>query len=169
MFPRVLILRSLAALAFAAVVVASATSGITAAPAPASSFAGTWTVEQIPPGGAARRQGTLTVTRNGNALAGTMRLDDADVPLSNVRESGGIISFSATLPGSPGLVLNYSGAIRGNELGVASQDFGSGSYTLTARRAGGASPAQVAEAAPVAPPGAAASRPPAASAPPPQP
>ena len=56
-----------------------------------------------------------------------MRLDGTDVPLSNVRESGGIISFSATVPGSPGTVLNYSGAIQGNQLGVASQDLGSGS------------------------------------------
>ena len=71
---------------------------------------------------------------------------------SNVRENGGIISFSAPSPGSPGLVLNYSGAIQGNQLGVASQDLGSGSYTLTARRTRGAPQAQVAQTAPAAPP-----------------
>jgi len=169
MFQLVLTLRSLAApafaaLAFAALILASATSDSAAAPAPSGAFVGTWTMEQIPPGGAARRQGTLTVTRSGDALAGTMRVGGTDVPLSNVRESGGIISFSTTMPGSPGLVLNYSGAIRGNELGVASQDFGSGSYTLTARRAGGAAQAQ-AKTAPAAPPRAAAApRAPAATA-----
>ncbi len=182
MFQLVLTLRSFAALAFAALafaalafaalILASATSDSAAAPAPSGAFVGTWTMEQIPPGGAARRQGTLTVTRSGNALAGTIRVDGTDVPLSNVRESDGIISFSTTMPGSPGLVLNYSGAIRGNELGVASQDFGSGSYTLTARRAGGVAQAQ-AQTAPAAPPprAAAAPRAPAAtaSAPPPQP
>src|SRR5262245_22627745 len=107
--------------AFAAMVGTSATSVASAAPAP-SSFIGTWTMEQIPPGGTPRAPGTITITRNGNALAGTMNLGGTEVPLSNVSDAQGIISFSAPLPGSPGLVLNYSGAIQGNQLGVASQD-----------------------------------------------
>ena len=56
-------------------------------------------MEQIPPGGTPRRQGTITIARNGDALAGTMRLDGTEVPLSNVRENGGIISFSVPAPG----------------------------------------------------------------------
>src|SRR4030095_14957568 len=135
----------------AALVVAFATtSGGSGAPAP-SSFVGTWTMEQIPPGGTPRGQGTITIRQNGNALAGTMRLNGTDVPLSNISENGGIISFSAPAPGNPALVLTYSGAVRGNQLGVASQDLGNGSYTLTAQRARGAPQAQVAQAAPAAP------------------
>ena len=102
-----------------------------------NAFDGTWTMEQIPPGGTPRRQGTLVIVRNGNALFGTMRLNGIDVPLANVGENGGIVSFSVPVPDSPGLVVNYSGAIQGNQLGVASQDLGNGSYTLTARRTGG--------------------------------
>jgi len=144
-------LRFLVVLALTALLLASAPNTSDAAPAPGG-FAGTWTIEQIPPGGTPRRQGTLTVTQNGGALAGTMRLDGRDVPLSNVRESGGIISFSAPAAGSPGLMLNYSGAIQGNQLGVASQELGSGSYTVTARRTRGAPQAQVAQTAPATPP-----------------
>ncbi len=143
-------LRFLFAPALAALLLVSAIPDSDAAPAPAG-FAGTWAIEQIPPGGTPRRQGTITITQSGAGLAGTMRLDGADMPLSNVRETGGIISFSAPVPGSPGLALNYSGAIQGNQLGVASQDFGSGSYTLTARRTRGAPQAQIAQAAPPAP------------------
>jgi alpha-galactosidase len=117
------------------------------APAP-SRFAGTWVVEQVAPGGAQRRQGILTIRQNGNALSGVMRLNGSDFPLANVRESDGIISFSAGAPDDARVMLNYSGAVRGNELGVASQDLGSGSYTLTAQRADAPAPTQTAKAAP---------------------
>ena len=131
---------------FAALVAISVASVTIAAPAPGA-FMGTWAIEQIPPGGTPRQQGTITITRSGNAFAGTMNLGGTEVPLTNVNDNGGIISFSAPLPGSPGLVLNYSGAIQGNQLGVASQDLGAGSYTLTAQRRGGPQ-SQVAQAAP---------------------
>jgi alpha-galactosidase len=145
----------------AALVAASAPSVTIAAPAPGA-FIGTWAIEQIPPGGTPRQQGTITITRNGDALAGAMNLGGTEVPLTNVNDNGGIISFSAPLSGSLGLVLNYSGAIQGNQLGVASQDLGAGSYTLTAQRRGGAQ-SQVAQAAPASDAKAAA---PLASAPP---
>ena len=118
-----------------------------AAPAP-SGFVGAWTIEQIPPGGTPRRQGTIIIARNGDALTGTMRIDGREVPLSNISESSGIISFRVPAPDNPGLVLTYSGAIQGTQLGVASQDLGNGSYTLTARRAQSTQQAQVAKAAP---------------------
>src|SRR6185503_19986443 len=107
-------------LVFAAVVAASAISATIAAPAP-SPFVGTWMMEQIPPGGSPRVQGTIVNRQNANSLAWAMDLAGVQVPLSNVNDNGpGIISFSAPLPGSRGTVLNYSGAIQGNQLGVAS-------------------------------------------------
>jgi hypothetical protein len=123
-------------------------AGAVAAPAPArSNLAGTWSVEQIAPGGSSRQQGTLTVTQNGNELAGVLRFQGAEVPLANLRESDGIISFSTRVPDRPAVTLNYSGAVRGNQLGMASQDLGSGSYTLVAQRAGATpAPAQTATA-----------------------
>jgi alpha-galactosidase len=139
-------------LAFVALVLVGVDGSANAAPAP-SGFVGTWTAEQIPPGGAPRRQGTLVITQNGGALTGVMRLDRGEVPLANVRESDGIISFSVRAPEN-GVTLNYSGAIRGNQLGVASQDLGSGSYTLTGQRAGTSPPPQVAQTPAASPPAA---------------
>src|SRR5262245_17033112 len=115
---------SLLALACLGLALVSAVSASGAAAPPPSSLTGTWTVEQVPPGGTPRRSGTLVVTRNGNALTGTMRLEGTTVPLSNVSESDGIISFTARIPGNPGVTLNYSGAVRNNQIGMASQDLG---------------------------------------------
>jgi hypothetical protein len=141
-----------------------------AAPA-APSFVGAWSVEQIPPGGTPRRQGTIVISRNGPQLVGTMRVDGMEVPLSNISESNGIISFSVPSGDELRVVLTYSGAIQGNTLGVASQDLGTGSYTLTAQRLR-AGQAQVAQATPAPPPPPAPAAPPppaAAPAPPPPP
>src|SRR6185503_181033 len=66
---------------------------------------GTWLMEQIPPGGSPRVQGTIVIRQNGNSLAGAMDLAGVQVPLSNVNDNGaGIISFSAPLPWSQGTV-----------------------------------------------------------------
>ena len=43
-------------------------------------------------------QDTLIITRNSHALSGVMRLNGSDVPLANITESNGLISFSATFP-----------------------------------------------------------------------
>src|SRR5689334_10129223 len=94
MVERVMFRASLRALRVS--LVASAAAWLAdAAPAP-SNFIGTWTIEQIPPGGSPRLQGTITITRSGNALSGTMTLGGTEVPLANVNDNGGgIISFSA--------------------------------------------------------------------------
>ncbi len=150
--------------AFAALIGAWTASDSQAAPAP-SGLVGAWTMEQIPPGGTPRRQGTIVIARNGDALTGTMRVDGTEVPLSNISESSGIISFRVPAPDNSGVVLTYSGAIQGTQLGVASQDLGNGSYTLTARRLQNTQQAQAAKAAP--PPAAARPAAPAAPAAPP--
>ena len=141
---------------FAAVIGAGAALEGQAAPAPPG-FVGAWTMEQIPPGGTPRRQGTIIIARNGDALTGTMRVDGTEVPLSNITESSGIISFRVPAPDNSGVILTYSGAIQGTQLGVASQDLGTGSYTLTARRLQNTQQAQVAKAAPPAAAGASSS------------
>ena len=61
------------------------------------SFAGA-TVEQTLSGASSQGQGTVIITRSGNALSGVMRLNGTDVPLANVAESDGFISFSTTFP-----------------------------------------------------------------------
>jgi hypothetical protein len=122
----------------AVLVVVLAGTLVTAAPAP-SSFVGSWRMEHRPPGGSPG-QGILVITQNGDELAGVMRLERTNVQLTNVRESEGIISFSMRAADAPNVTLNFSGAIRGSDLGVASQDLGNGSYTLTGKR--GAAPAQ---------------------------
>ena len=47
---------------------------------------------------AGRGNDTVTITRLQNGLSGTMRLNGTDVPLTNVTESDGFISFSTTFP-----------------------------------------------------------------------
>jgi alpha-galactosidase len=135
---------------FAALAFMSSAADCAAAPSPRS-FAGVWTVEQIPPSGSPRSEGTLIVTENDGVLAGVLRLGGAEVPLSNVSEDGTIISFRASAPDRPGLMLTYSGLIQGNQFGVSSQDLGSGPYTLTAQRSRARPPEQVAQTAPPVP------------------
>src|SRR5258705_4958002 len=137
----------LAVIALAMVILAPAAS---AAPgAAASPFVGSWTVEQVPPGGGPHTQGTLVLTQNGNELSGVLRLNGAQFPVSDVDDTGGVLSFTVMLPGN--ITLHYIGALMNDELGLASEDEGRGSYTLTARRAGGATasvPGRVAAAPP---------------------
>src|SRR5262245_4918556 len=108
-------------LLFAALLVVAA--GIADRPASAqSALVGSWSAEQVAPGGSPRHKGTLVITQNGDELAGVMRLEGSNVSLVDVRESDGIISFSMRVPDVPNVTLNFSGAIRDNDLGVASQD-----------------------------------------------
>jgi hypothetical protein len=51
------------------------------------------TLRVSPPG-----QDTLTITREGTALTGVLRLNGVDLPLTNVRESNGFVSFSTAFP-----------------------------------------------------------------------
>src|SRR5258705_2095879 len=81
----------LAVIALAMVILAPAAS---AAPgAAASPFVGSWTVEQVPPGGGPHSQGTLVLTQNGNELSGVLRLNGAQFPVSDVDDTGGVLSF----------------------------------------------------------------------------
>src|SRR5262245_21285815 len=131
---------------FAALIAVSAETG-KAAPT-RSTFVGSWRAEQLAPGGLPRRQGTLVIAQDGDELTGVMRLGRSDVRLDNVRESDAIISFSMPAPDAPNVTLNFSGAIRGNALGVASQDLGRGSYTLIAQRGGAPAQSETAQPSP---------------------
>jgi hypothetical protein len=44
------------------------------------------------------RQDTLTITREGTELTGVLRLNGVDLPLTNVSESNGFVSFSTGFP-----------------------------------------------------------------------
>src|SRR5258706_2149982 len=131
---------------------ASATLGTyAAAPSAASHLVGSWTVEQVPPGGAQHSEGTMIFTQSGNDLSGVLRVGRTQLPLSDIDDTGGIVSFTVVIPGN--ITLHYVGAFMGDELGLASEDEGKGSYTLTARPAAGPPAPQtpVAGATPAAP------------------
>ena len=72
------------------------------------------------------------------------------MPLFDVRDTGGRVSFSLIIPGTPYINVHYFGARVGNELRLVSPDDGQGVFTLTAFRViPGAPPASVPLAAPV--------------------
>jgi len=93
----------------------------------------------------------MIFTQSGNDLSGVLRVGRTQLPLSDIDDTGGIVSFTVVIPGN--ITLHYVGAFMGDELGLASEDEGKGSYTLTARRAAGtaAPQARVAGATPAAP------------------
>jgi alpha-galactosidase len=111
-----------------------------AAPTALSPLVGSWTVEQVPPGGAQHSAGTMVFTQSGSDLSGVLRVGGNQLSLSDIDDTGGIVSFTVVIPGN--ITLHYVGAFMGDELGLASEDEGKGSYTLTVRRAGAAATPQ---------------------------
>jgi len=85
---------------------ASATLGAyAAAPSAASPLVGSWTVEQVPPGGAQHSEGTMIFTQSGNDLSGVLRVGRTQLPLSDIDDTGGIVSFTVVIPRN--ITLHY--------------------------------------------------------------
>lgn len=55
-------------------------------------------IEKTFSGASPQGQDTVIITRNGNVLSGVMRLNGTDIPLTDVRESNGFLSFTTTFP-----------------------------------------------------------------------
>jgi alpha-galactosidase len=106
-------------------------SAATAATVP-TGLEGSWTAEQT--GTGLSNESTLSFTRAGEMLSGTMRSTDGQTPLFDVRETGGIVSFTLVIPGTPYVAIAYRGMRNGDELRLTGSDEAQAVHTLTARR-----------------------------------
>jgi len=119
--------------------------------AQAPGIEGRWLAQRTDPG-AAPRDAVIAFTRNGSAIVGTMRAGGEEMPLFDVQDASGNVSFTLVIPGTPYVSLRFSGTRSATTMSLESMDESNGIYRLSAQRADPApAPVAVAE-APSAPP-----------------
>src|SRR5678810_570812 len=72
---------------------------LAAAPAPQNGIEGRWTAEQSADSGPAKDV-TLSFERRGVSLGGSWQAGTDEMPLFDVREAGGNITFTLVIPGT---------------------------------------------------------------------
>jgi alpha-galactosidase len=104
---------------------------------------GNWAAEQTRAG--VSSQALLSFTRAGEALSGSLHAAGGELPLFDVRETDGIISFTLIVPGTPYAAIPFCGTRMGDSVRLTGTDENHTTYTITARKeAPAASPVQTA-------------------------